>query len=86
MQAFYVDVWDYGDLVFMVKTSAEKIPKLGEKVEIDFGESNTEFVEGLWGKETASGLFSFTVTEHCLSPEKRSELPVVESQLAYDEV
>jgi len=61
MQSFYVAVWNFGALILMVKTSAEKIPMQGDEVEIDFKNPGTEFIEGEWGKEAAVGSFWFTV-------------------------
>ncbi len=81
---FYVAFTNYADLLLLAKTSSKKVPAKGEEVELDFDNPDTEFIEGLWGKESAKGSFSFTVTENSIMAKDFNGLPIIESQFAYD--
>jgi len=81
---FYVAFTSYANLLLLAKTSGEKVPAKGEKMELDFDNPDTEFIEGLWGKESAKGSFSFTVTGNTIMAKDFNGLPIIESQFAYE--
>ncbi|HEY4499359.1 MAG TPA: hypothetical protein VJH94_04855 [Candidatus Paceibacterota bacterium] len=82
---FYLEVWDYGVLVLMVKMGAEKIPKNGDEIEVDFQKPDVEFIDGVWSRGIAVGQFSFIVTGNSLSVEDWDGLPIVESQIGHED-
>ncbi|VAW11549.1 hypothetical protein MNBD_BACTEROID05-994 [hydrothermal vent metagenome] len=86
-EQFYISVFDYAELVLFVQAKMKKIPEIEEEIEIDFNDPNTIFIEGVWGEDDEmSGVFSFTVQKHSQAVEEYNGLPVVECQLAHEEL
>ena len=92
MQTFYVAVMDYDILSILVRVCAEEVPWVGEEVEVNFDDPNTEVIaldsgdEGpieAWGAGELTGSFSYTVTGNAMWVNNWKGLSVVECQLAY---
>lgn len=85
--SFTVAVFDYDVLVLFTQTESDKIPNIGEEVGIDFNNTNTIFIEGAWGEDaTMGGVSSFTIHGPSQAVKEYGRLPVVECQLAYDDL
>ncbi len=82
---FCIAVFDGRELLLLAQTEGEEIPEKDTDIHVDFGNSNTVFITGAWGKDGVENrAFFFHVRKNSRLAELE-KIPVLECQITCED-